>query len=223
MDTSELSQAGSRPDALPPLVRKLWLASGLPPAAIRITVMAVAVFSLGSAGCNSIKQTTANETTGASSSRTNSVAPPASLDQSPEKSYGPRRVPAPAPVPPLRPSETKPALVISRTAEKPTAPNPPAPARASELMSIPATKPAVATPAPIIGESRTVSSGIGQELISKGPPHPPRPRKAGIAWVGVALGGVTLGVGAWYAAQRRRKSFHVTPADEDEINLPRDR
>jgi len=38
----------------------------------------------------------------------------------------------------------------------------------------------------------------------------------------VALGGVTLGVGAWYAVQRRRKAVDIAPAAEDEINLPRE-
>jgi len=59
-----------------------------------------------------------------------------------------------------------------------------------------------------------VSSGIGQELIFKGPLTPLDSEGWNrMGWRGV--GGVTLGVGAWYAVQRRRKSFDIAPAAED--------
>jgi hypothetical protein len=176
----------------------------------------IAALSLWVVGCAVVEPDTTARSTPAPPAVTNSVPAVASA---PQQAEAPAKPGSPAPQPPQRISEPKPAPALaSKGAEKLAAPAAPALARTREK---PPVKVEPAQPkVPIVADSGAITDAPVRELIFKGPPPKPRTglsAKKLLVWIGLGLGVGALAIVARHYLIRRSEPIKVADDKKEDL------
>jgi hypothetical protein len=176
----------------------------------------IAALSLWVVGCAQVQPDTLARSTPSPPAATKIVPVVASAPQPRVASAKPT---SPAPQPPQRISEPKPAPALaSKGAERLAAPANPAIVRAREKLPVKAEP--IQPKAPIVADSGAITDAPAGELIFKGPPPQTRTglsAKTLLLWIGIGLGAGALVMGARLYLIRRSGPIKLADDKKDDL------